>query len=266
MIHSVDEKTKEKITEEPLLNNLRSELERRKKTNPSYSLRAFAKYLEMDASNLSKLLSGRIELGTKLRMKLAQKLGMSEEELRHFGYLEGHIVKDSDYIEHQLDHFKVISDWYHYAILEVLKLEEFRFNQDESDIANRLGLSLEEYKNAVKRLIKLGHLKLGEDNRLIDEEVNCSSILSIDTSSAHRTNQKQILSLAQNALDETPIEKRSQSAMTVAIDSKKIPEAKKMIKEFRRKLARFLSTSKHLDEVYHLSLSLYPVTRSRKGE
>ncbi len=266
MINQQKENKIHKGTEEPLLNNLRSELERRKKVNPSYSLRAFAKSLEMDASNLSKLLSGQTTVGTKLRMKLAKKLGMSDEDLRHFGYLEGQVVKDSDYIEHQLDHFKVISDWYHYGILEALKLDEFRMDQDHKRLAERLGLTEEEVELAVKRLLKLGHLKIDSEGRYVDDEVNSSSILSIDTSCAHRSNQKQILSLAIEALDETPIEQRSQSAMTVAIDSKRLPEAKGMIKEFRRKLARFLSDSNHLDEVYHLSVSLYPVTRSRKGD
>ena len=44
---------------------LREELQRRKERNPAYSLRAFARTLSMDPSDLSKFLSGRKQLTLK---------------------------------------------------------------------------------------------------------------------------------------------------------------------------------------------------------
>jgi len=105
-----------------------------------------------------------------------------------------------------------------------------------------------------------------KDGRLIPCDESSSSILNIPTSRAHRNQQRQILEKAIDALELEPIKRRSQSSMTFAIDSTKIDEAKELIKKFRRDLGRFLSASENLDEVYHLSISLYPVTSQQSSK
>lgn len=113
---------------------------------------------------------------------------------------------------------------------------------------------------AIKRLIETGLIsKPGKRFQL--RETSSSSILSSATSKAHREQQKQILEGAIEALDQIPIEYRSQSSMTMAIDKDRLEEAKELIKTFRRDLGKFLSASKNLNEVYQLSVSLYPVTK-----
>jgi hypothetical protein len=51
--------------------------------------------------------------------------------------------------------------------------------------------------------------------------------------------------------------------MTMAIDTALIPEAKDKTTKFRRELAKFLSRGEKRDEVYHLSISLYPISNSK---
>ncbi len=48
--------------------------------------------------------------------------------------------------------------------------------------------------------------------------------------------------------------------MTMAIDARDLPEAKERIQKFRRDLCHFFERSGHPKEVYHLTVSLYPVT------
>ena len=48
--------------------------------------------------------------------------------------------------------------------------------------------------------------------------------------------------------------------MTMAINKEKLPEAKERIKKFRRELSQFLNEGETNNEVYNLSISLYPVT------
>lgn len=86
------------------------------------------------------------------------------------------------------------------------------------------------------------------------------------TSKAHREHQKQILEGAIDALENTSIEVRSQSSMTIAIDTNNLDAAKELIKNFRREMGRLLSSSSQLDEVYQLSISLYPLTEIKSGE
>ena len=79
--------------------------------------------------------------------------------------------------------------------------------------------------------------------------------------------QRQILDKAKDAMEKTPIEKREQSSLTMAIDASLLPLAKKKIAKFRRELHDFLQSTQKTNEVYNLSLSFYPVTSlSQKGK
>ncbi len=66
------------------LNYLQQELERRCQKNPRYSLRSFAKFLEIDPSALSKILNGKRPLGKRLIRRFAYRLGLTQEETMEF--------------------------------------------------------------------------------------------------------------------------------------------------------------------------------------
>ncbi len=61
--------------------SLQSELVRRMRVNPKYSLRAFARFLEIDPSSLSQYLRGRRKFTEKQVETLALKLGLSPLEI-----------------------------------------------------------------------------------------------------------------------------------------------------------------------------------------
>jgi len=63
---------------------LTEELERRKQANKRYSLRAFARYLELDASALSRILSGKQELSISVCLKVLKRLKLPEDRQVQF--------------------------------------------------------------------------------------------------------------------------------------------------------------------------------------
>jgi transcriptional regulator with XRE-family HTH domain len=63
---------------------LASELQRRKERNCRYSLRAFATFLEIDPSALSRILAGKQELSVQVALQLIQRLELSAEEREKF--------------------------------------------------------------------------------------------------------------------------------------------------------------------------------------
>jgi len=248
---------------DPLVEILKKEFQRKKNRNKSYSLRSYARDLKMDPSNLSKMLNYQIEIGSKLREKIGQKLGFDQEAieswLRPATYVK---TIDKNYTSHELEVFQVVAEWQHYAILEYFKLSDA--SHKPSDIAARLGLKVATVNESLRRLLEVGLLKKNEKGFLLMDE-SSSSVLTTETSKAHREQQHQILEGAIEALEKTPVDFRSQSSMTMAIDSKKIPEAKELIKNFRRDIGRLLSSSSNLDKIYQLSISLYP-TKHKQGE
>jgi transcriptional regulator with XRE-family HTH domain len=55
---------------------LKAEFRRRHKRNPSYSLRAFAQYLEISPSFLSQVLSGKRSMGVLTLSKVSKRLNL----------------------------------------------------------------------------------------------------------------------------------------------------------------------------------------------
>jgi transcriptional regulator with XRE-family HTH domain len=60
---------------------LLQELESRRKTNPRYSLRAFAAFLETDHSTLSQVLRGKRRVPVSNLRQWGRKLGLTKEEV-----------------------------------------------------------------------------------------------------------------------------------------------------------------------------------------
>lgn len=85
------------------------------------------------------------------------------------------------------------------------------------------------------------------------------------TTAAHKLLQKQILAMAIAALEEIPLERRSQTSTTMAISTELIPEAINKIRTFQNDLSELLSRSQRCDEVYQLSISLYPIAKNQRS-
>jgi transcriptional regulator with XRE-family HTH domain len=109
---------------------LQSELARRCTGNPQYSLRSFALHLGIDHSTLSQLLRGKRKLTQAAIQDLGSALKLGPDEIE--SYIAHHRrwpVADPgvDEVTRLIrDAAEMIADWYHYAILELTRLESFR--------------------------------------------------------------------------------------------------------------------------------------------
>lgn len=262
------------VDKKPKLSDFRSllqqELLQRCKANPRYSLRAFAQFLRLESSALSKILAGKRAISPAMFDRLAKRLALDPSEaarlrparLRRRGLLESAAQREDsvapDYRELSLDLFQTISEWYHYAILELTRTKGFV--SEPRWVARALGLTVSEVNIAVQRLQRLEMLRIDSHGRWIDESGAVTNIQDEFTSIALRKLQRQVLEKAMIALEEVPITQRDQTSMTMAIDSRRLPEAKTRIAKFRRELCAYLKSGSPYDRVYHLSVSLYPVS------
>lgn len=255
---------------------LNSELERRSHLNKQYSLRAFARDLGMLPQVLSLVINGKKNISSEVAIELARKLKLSSDEVSYFHdlvelsqaksenlkevirYRLTKYKENQSYQILQQDIFKIISDWYHYAILELTFTEDFKYDVDW--ISKRLDISPSEVRKAIERLISFELLE--EANGSVKKtSVNIATTQDLP-SAAIRKATKQHLALSSNALEEQPVETRDFGTMTMAIDPKKIPQAKKMIRAFRRDLSEFLETGDRT-EVYSFCTQLISLTKTR---
>ena len=110
---------------------LMAEFHRRQSKNPSFSLRAFARQLDVDASELSKLLRSQRVAGTRLVSRLGKRLGWSDAEIdtvrsyqSRVAPTAGETLREPGFsVAKQLDEelFAALSSWHYFAILSLLK-------------------------------------------------------------------------------------------------------------------------------------------------
>jgi len=237
-----------------LRQHIQNELVRRCRANSSYSLRAFARDLNVDPSTLSQFIRQKRNLSVGQQSKLCNRLGLDPEVARDLS-LESPVGQVTSL---PLDIFEVIADWYHYAIFELSSLVDFQ--EEPRWISARLGITLAEARHALERLERLELLVRDRGGRLQQGTDLISTTKNEFTAAAFRLLQAQLLELAKQAMTSIPLERRDQTSMTMAIDLNDIPFAKERIKRFRRKLCADLQKKRKRNAVYQLLISFFPLT------
>jgi transcriptional regulator with XRE-family HTH domain len=113
-----------------ILDLIRNEFQNRKRNNPSYSLRAFAKTLGIQPGRLSEYLNGNRVISNQMAEKVVTRLGLNSSIFR------AHSLQNVDFIEDEI--FSVIGDWQHFAILSLMDTNNFK--NDPKWIGERLGI------------------------------------------------------------------------------------------------------------------------------
>lgn len=251
-----------------------AEFKRRKSANVHYSLRSFSKLLELSPAFLSKLLNGQKDLSLDRAVSIAEKLGFNSEETRHFcqliqlnksrsaktreALLRTNSADAADEFQNlSLEVFQVISDWYHYAILELAACYPTRL--DSALVSKNLGISKNEAAEALERLLSLKLLEKvnGRWRKLKTFLATPSEV----PSRALRNFHSQMIQKSLVAMEEQPVDLRDISGMTIPISLDKVSLAKKEIRQFRRKMAKLLDSS-HATDVYQLNIQFFSLTKN----
>lgn len=244
---------------------LQNELVRRLSENRNYSLRAFAQYLEIHPSSLSRILRNERRVSSKIKARLGKRLGWEPSTVDQFE--NGNRDEPAVLSMNQLrdEEFTMISDWYHYAILELVTLKSFEPNH--SWISRALGISTAESQAAIARLLKLKLLKETKTGKWIPAHAYNTNLSGDTKKAAFRALQRSILNGAISALEQYPLTERDQTSMTMAIAESEFPRAIKMIDAFRQEFAKSIQKSvRGRDRVYQLTIGFYPITPSFKQQ
>lgn len=108
---------------------LQAEFDKRRATNPRYSLRAFARAMSVDHSTLSQILRGRRRVTGRNVRALGRRLGLSASAIA----------------EHCADENES-------AVLDALQRPEFR--ADSRWLSTRIGIPMDEVNVTLQRLLR----------------------------------------------------------------------------------------------------------------
>lgn len=232
--------------------------------NPLFSLRAFARRLELSPSALSEILKGKRRVSKKLAGRVVDNLGLPRAESdRLLSLFPERSIKNrertayqSPLVELSRDQYQLIAEWYHFAILSLAKLPSAKLSA--SWVSKRLNITIENAEAALERLERLSLLKRDSTGNLAPSGMDYSTPDNVQENSlrkAHLTN----FDLARQSLERDPVTTRDFTATTMAIDTSRLPAAKKMIREFHDQLAAYLECSPK-SEVYKICIQLFPLT------
>lgn len=238
-----------------LISILKKELEIKKRKNSSYSLRSFARNLSVSPAQLSQVMSGKRSITVKLTEKILSKLHMSPAEKRKcWKELTKTAVSPSQSETLLLeDQFRLISDWYHLAILSLGQIKNAK--KDSKWISQKLGITNQQASLAVERLERMG--LLSDHPTMLKQIKDPLNVTSQVSSESIQRYHKQILNLAIDKLNEVPVQKRDYSALTFAISGGKIDLIRKAIEEFQKQTQEDFEGG---DDLYMLSVQLFPLT------
>ena len=254
---------------------LNEEFEKRKDLNSSYSLRAFARDLGISAPRLSQVLNQKHGLSLDAATKIAEKLKLDSESKQWFcdsvgsiharGFNQRVNFKEkinqykrvaTSYSELQLEYFKVISDWYHFAILELTSLQDFK--NDSKWIASTLEISEEEVLSAIERMKNLDLIR-EENGKLVDVFKFLATPGDIPSLSLKKFNA-QLMKKAMGAIYEQDVFNREISNNIFSINKDQLPEFKEHIRKFRRELDGQAASIKEKNAVYCLGIQFFELT------
>lgn len=251
--------------------------DQKKVQNPNYSLRAWSTKMQFKSSaTIFQLINKQKRLRADLLANIYKGISLSPNERLYFetliDYINEQSEKEKQFHWQEIEKLRrfsvvksiplqateIISAWYSLTIIEMTNLHDFK--NDPAWIAERLGnkTSVQEVDQMIDALIAHGLLK-EENGKLI--KTNQRLIAGDDgkVSEAIRNNHREILKQASRAIDEQSIDKRYISSTTMTIDSAKIPEANKLIAEFRTNLVKLLE-KKSGDSTYQLNVQLFSMT------
>lgn len=232
--------------------------------NPGFSMRAYAKKIGIPQSAVSEIVGKRRKVTAKMATKILRGLDfapaqISEVVSKFDSEIEVPQNKSSCFRPLDMDSFRLISEWYHFAILSLTETKSFKSNTGW--MARRLGISESLVQSAVERLIRLEMLRVdAKTKKLIPTGVQYQFDPGIATPALKKACREN-LELSNSALDWTNYDQRDFTAITFCFDPKKMVEAKRMIKSFRRKFCTLMESGTKT-EVYKLCLQLFPLTKT----
>ena len=258
---------------------LRTTLEEISRTNPSFSLRGFSRLTGISASHLSRTLAGQKKLSLATAQQISSALGHNPRESSHFANLIELEKANSEEKRARvlsrlagkkasrtrivsIETFKVISDWYHFAIIALTTTKGFQDNAHW--IAKRLGIKPLEARFAIERLLSLGYLQETKKGlRAPDDDINITTTDDIPSAAIHE-NHRQHMEIAGRALREIEVELREFNNLTLAMNISDVPKAKKAIRAFIDDFNDEFETIPS-QELFQINVQFYPLTKSEKG-
>ena len=213
---------------------------------------------------MSRILNGKRKISRKLADRISERLLLDPQErselLEQFpkNTAEKTDEVETSYLQLTADQYQVVGDWRSFAILGLTEIPGFK-NRPKW-IAARLGSPVSEVERVLERLKRLGMIEEDKEGNL--RRVHSRYRTTDDVSNLSlRKSHYQNLDLARESLDRDPVHERDFSWITFSFDTKKMAQAKTLIRKFQDDLYEIVEKEAVPNQVYRLAIQFFPLTK-----
>lgn len=260
---------------------LKAYAESKKKSKPSFTYGSWAKNMGLaSSSGLTMLLNGQRTPGPEMRAKICRYFKFNAKERSYFEKLVM-LAKSRDNLVMQrmliddlkrqnpnasfkkLDFktFDVISNWYYYAIREMIHLSDFQNSPKWIVNKLRFNVTVPQVKKAISDLVDEGLLAL-KDGRLKVTTKAVGTPDDIDHEGL-KVFHEQSLKIAVEAVRAVPANDRYLGSTTMTIKRENLSKAKALIRAFESEFTE-LFEEEGGDTTIQLNVQIIPLTKCAK--
>jgi uncharacterized protein (TIGR02147 family) len=254
----------------------------KKKKNPRYSIRAFARSLKLNAGTVTRILQGKRNISKKVITRIIEHFKLRQKEAEYFELLV--IFNQSKkaeekriYYERIMNFLKVnhkkieagqyeyFNQWYNIAVREILNF--YPFDGDFSTLAKFLEPRIKpgQAKNAVKLLEKLRLIKKNKKGtyRLSDSFITTGEKWK---GTAIHAFQMAMAELGKKSLDRFPKGERDISTLSLGLSPQGLARIREVLKETRKQIMAISKSEKKVNRAYQLNFHLFPLSKPYEKE
>ncbi len=256
----------------------------KKEQNHHFSYRSFGQKTGVAPSVLKDVITGRRNLTLSIMERYAAAMKLNKRESRYFeilvrfGNSKNNNEKNEAFIDMirmrgksgikflGIEHYDFFSKWYHSAIREMVTLPDFK--EDPEWIAKTLNppITPAQAKKALDLLLSIGILTRDDKGTLIQKDAIISSEYEM-ASSALRNFHSQMISLAGEAIENTPRQKREISSLTLGMSERFYERLKERIRIFKEEILNMIVEDKgDSDTIYQVNFQLFPLLSKSKNK
>jgi len=232
-----------------------------KAKNPRLSHRFFAQKLGISSGALSEILKGKRKISPKLANKLAARLQLDPLTAAQFlGQTSGvDVTSDMEYLQLSDDQFHLVSDWPHFAILNLVKSDQCQHKV--TWFAQQLNIPIRSAQDVIDRLLRLGML-VYRNKKYSRSKPHFKTSDDVLNLSIQKSNIED-LEMIREQLTSLDVAERDLTSITMLMDPERLPEIKKWIRKAQDQFAQKFETSKSVNP-FRLTIALYPLKKSKQ--
>ena len=244
--------------------------------NARYSLRAFARDLDMRGSRLSEVLNSRYGLSPTEARRVAKRLELTDSEVEYFCNLVAgkharsraerkvaemklaQIRSEREYAIVTNGALEALSKWYYLPLIELIQIQGGEGSPEL--YAKALKISTSEVTSAIRTLLTVGVLV--QVDGVLKKSERYMEIKSETPAAQVREFHKRILERAISAIDEQGMDKRKTISTIFTLRFEDVKSAREALDQLSDKFIGRFENESDANSVYCLNLNLFEVARA----